>query len=351
MNDNEFIAKVLTDSRPAVPAAAKHQTVLWCAFGAWLMAVVVVCAVTFSNRGPAYPPIREAPAPTPRPTPTPIVLSPRAKPAPATTPVVNPPFVPQPAPTRDPFFAGGQPASGELRTFAQCNRIASMTVKTSAGQDYLVRLYEGGRQILSVYIRGGRTETFKVPLGAFEVKFATGTDWQDYWNLFGPSTTYAKADDTFTFDRSPDGRFINTWTVTLYTVPNGNLAMSPIPPVNSNFTRLAYLGCWALLFVGGFMIGLSDPYHYQESPAVALLLFSSIPLMIMATALRLRNIGQSGWLAALLFVPLLCVLLILYCFIAPSGYHTHRQMDWIGGTAIAAIAALVTTVIALAIFG
>ena len=77
-----------------------------------------------------------------------------------------------------------------------------MTVKTSPGQDYLVRLYGAGHLTLSVYIHGGRTETFKVPLGTFELKFASGTQWQDYWEFFGPSTAYAKADDTFTFDRN-----------------------------------------------------------------------------------------------------------------------------------------------------
>jgi hypothetical protein len=49
------------------------------------------------------------------------------------------------------------------------------------------RLYEGDRMFMSVYIRGGSTETFKVPLGTFELKYACGTQWQDYWNLFGPS--------------------------------------------------------------------------------------------------------------------------------------------------------------------
>ena len=67
-----------------------------------------------------------------------------------------------------------------------------------------------------------------VPLGTFALKYACGTQWQDYWNLFGPSTAYMKADDTFTFRRG-DG-YISTWSVTLYTVPNGNMALSPIPP-------------------------------------------------------------------------------------------------------------------------
>ena len=82
-----------------------------------------------------------------------------------------------------------------------------------------------GLQLIAAASTGGRTETFKVPLGTFELKFATGTQWHGYWDLFGPSTTYAKADDTFTFSRNAG--YITTWSVTLYTAPDGNLAMSP----------------------------------------------------------------------------------------------------------------------------
>ena len=40
-----------------------------------------------------------------------------------------------------------------------------------------------------------------------------------------------------------------------------------------------------------------------------------------------------------------------YCLAAPDDYAKHRQMDTTGGAIIAALAALVTIVIALAVFG
>ena len=153
--------------------------------------------------------------PTARPTPTPIVLLPSATPLP----------VKQPPRTVQPFT--GRPESGELRTFREMKRVATMSVKTSAGSDYLVRLYESDHMILSVFIRGGETETFKVPLGTFELKFASGTQWLGYWDFFGQKTSYMKADETFTFRRG-DG-WIDTCSITLYTVPGGNLELSPIP--------------------------------------------------------------------------------------------------------------------------
>ena len=70
------------------------------------------------------------------------------------------------------------------------------------------------------------------------------------------------------------------------------------------------------------MIGLSHPSgRYWKSPPIAFLMLASFPLLIAATALRLINIGQSGWLATLLFAPFLSQLLTLYCLIAPPGYH------------------------------
>ena len=78
MNDSEFIAKVITDSRPATQPTTSNTAhiLLWCGLGAWLVAVVVTAAITFNNRGPAHttPVIRERATPPPtvsRPQPTP----------------------------------------------------------------------------------------------------------------------------------------------------------------------------------------------------------------------------------------------------------------------------------------
>ena len=79
--------------------------------------------------------------------------------------------------------------------------------------------------------------------------------------------------------------------------------------MNSNafgIGRAAYLGCLVAFFVTGIMIGLSHPSgRYWESPPKAFLMLASFPLLIAATALRLINIGRSGWLATLLFAPFL----------------------------------------------
>jgi hypothetical protein len=209
MNDNEYLTKLVNDSRETVsaPPVSRHP-ILWCALMCWLTATIIIAAIAFSNRT-TYSPIKEAPA---EPTPMPV-----ARPAPT-------PIVLRPSPT--PAIAQQQsltlPESGELRTFAEVTRVASLEIKTLPGQNHLVRLYSAGRLILSVFVRGGETTKVQVPLGTFVLKFASGSEWYGYWHLFGPSTTYTKIDEPFTFQRGYE------WYVTLYTVANGNMHLSRI---------------------------------------------------------------------------------------------------------------------------
>lgn len=124
--------------------------------------------------------------------------------------------------------------------------------------------------------------------------------------------------------------------------------------MNSNLPgigRATYLGCWLALLAGAFLIGLSNPEHYWESPPTALLLLASLPLSFAITAMRLNNIGESPWLAVVLLVPFLSFILMLYCLTVPPGYRQHKQMDAAGGAIVAAIAAAITIVITMAIFG
>jgi len=105
------------------------------------------------------------------------------------------------------------------------------------------------------------------------------------------------------------------------------------------------------MFAGGFLIGFTNPSHYWDYPATAFLMLASIPLALAVTALRFINIGESGWLAALTLIPFIGFIVILICLIVPPGYRHHKQMDTVGGAMVAAFAALITTIVALAIFG
>lgn len=74
---------------------------------------------------------------------------------------------------------------------------------------------------LRFYVRGGNSVELLVPLGTYELYYATGSVWYGEENLFGRNTTYQKCDDTFEFTKDSSG--YNGWTLTLYPVENGNM--------------------------------------------------------------------------------------------------------------------------------
>jgi hypothetical protein len=114
--------------------------------------------------------------------------------------------------------------------------------------------------------------------------------------------------------------------------------------------RLAYVGGHALLAIGTALL-----WHSCDIPgigliALALILAASI-LSCMLMLLRLDNIGMERWWVFIALIPLIGLYVTVLCVAAPEGYRDHKQLDTVGGAIVAAIAALVTIVIALIIFG
>jgi hypothetical protein len=81
---------------------------------------------------------------------------------------------------------------------------------------------------MTIFVHGGTTVNVDVPLGVFEVRYASGTNWFGYGDLFGPKpyTVYSKADRFFDFQVV--GNEIRGYTITLYNVANGNLSTTEI---------------------------------------------------------------------------------------------------------------------------
>jgi hypothetical protein len=63
-----------------------------------------------------------------------------------------------------------------------------LQVKTSAGRDNVVTLYDAGtgEAALAAFIKGGALFKVLVPPGVFIVSFATGETWEGEEKLFGP---------------------------------------------------------------------------------------------------------------------------------------------------------------------
>lgn len=106
--------------------------------------------------------------------------------------------------------------------------LAPLTIETRGTEKYYVHLkplgYEGSE--MSFYVIGGQTAEVLVPLGYYELYYATGVTWYGLENLFGSKTERFKCDDTFDFYEE-DG-YYQGWTITLYKVSNGNMSTQEV---------------------------------------------------------------------------------------------------------------------------
>lgn len=110
--------------------------------------------------------------------------------------------------------------------------VAPLSIKTSAagGYHYFVKIVNTatGKELGSYFIRSGGVLDINVPIGTYEIRYATGKQWYGASYLFGPETVYSKADSTFEF--SFDGRQYSGYTIELIMQQNGNLRTSGIAP-------------------------------------------------------------------------------------------------------------------------
>jgi hypothetical protein len=108
--------------------------------------------------------------------------------------------------------------------------LAPLNIVTEPGRDYFVKLVDPatGADAVAIYVRGGSTAEFQVPLGSYEIRYASGSTWYGPEELFGPDTQYAKADQTFDFREDPGG-YVG-YTLTLIMREGGNLSTSAIAP-------------------------------------------------------------------------------------------------------------------------
>jgi len=121
------------------------------------------------------------------------------------------------------------PVTGTARYPDGAEGVAPLKIKTSPGSDYYVKLVEppSDRPVMEVFVKGGTTVEVSAPLGSYEMRYATGKTWYGPEHFFGPETSYSKADQLFAFSR--DYRGTSGYTVTLYTVQNGNLRTESLP--------------------------------------------------------------------------------------------------------------------------
>lgn len=103
--------------------------------------------------------------------------------------------------------------------------VAPLAISTHAGNDYYVKLVDlGGRVVMTMYVEGGRYFETSVPLGTYEMRYASGKVWYGTRHHFGPETSYAKAEQKFEFQF--DGSRYSGYKIELIMQSGGNLTES-----------------------------------------------------------------------------------------------------------------------------
>ena len=134
-------------------------------------------------------------------------------------------------PEKPVFNAAPVPVSAGVMRWPLSKGVAPLAIKTRAGSNYYVKLVDmAERTVMTMYVEGGRYFETDVPLGTYEIRYATGKTWYGTKNLFGPETSYAKADRWFDF--SFDGSEYSGYAVELIMQSSGNLSTRPLSAAN-----------------------------------------------------------------------------------------------------------------------
>lgn len=112
-----------------------------------------------------------------------------------------------------------QPLTGLYAIYDPSERVAPLTIKTSPGGYYYVKLEDSvaASPVMTFYLRGGEIFHQDVPEGSFVLKYATGDTWCGDGALFGPTTSTSQADRVFEFSET------RGYTVELVARKGGNL--------------------------------------------------------------------------------------------------------------------------------
>ena len=133
------------------------------------------------------------------------------------------------APTDTAWKALPLPANGAHWPYRSDDAIAPLAIETIGETDHfyvkVVHWYTKA-PVATVFIRAGRSAEISLPLGSFEIRYATGSTWYGTEYLFGEDTAYSIADSRFDFKR--EGDRITGYTIQLYLQRDGNLGTKPI---------------------------------------------------------------------------------------------------------------------------
>ena len=122
------------------------------------------------------------------------------------------------------------PDNGATWVYGNQPKVAPFEITAPFGASCIAKLVDAntGRSVVSIFVRAGSTVTIDVPLGNYVLKYAMGDKWYGETHLFGPSTSYGKANTTLSF-----GIEVNRYTghsIRLQKSVGGNLRTLSLSP-------------------------------------------------------------------------------------------------------------------------
>jgi hypothetical protein len=115
------------------------------------------------------------------------------------------------------------PDSGYIFYKNNMERLCPLTVITQGEDSYYIKLIDTYTQndVIVFFVGSNVSVDLNVPVGDYEIKYASGVKWYGEQLLFGPNTNYTKIEDVFSFTASD--YFTYGWTIELYKQIGGNL--------------------------------------------------------------------------------------------------------------------------------
>lgn len=99
-------------------------------------------------------------------------------------------------------------SSGAKKLYTHRRALAPLSITTPPDGNFVFRVVKAGtkKYVMSVYMVGGDTKKFKVPLGTYSIYAARGRTWCGHDVAFGHSSTkYTRLAGTFAFTSDTEG--------------------------------------------------------------------------------------------------------------------------------------------------
>ncbi|UNC91222.1 hypothetical protein [Candidatus Contubernalis alkaliaceticus] len=116
------------------------------------------------------------------------------------------------------------PKHGTTVEYSEEEAIAPFKIITKPQElFYFIKVVEwdSKRPVLTIFIHSGQDVDLLMPIGSYEIRFASGKTWHGEEHLFGSRTNYEKADERFNFTIS--GQQVFGYTLQLIDQQDGNL--------------------------------------------------------------------------------------------------------------------------------